>query len=177
MSSFPIYKSSTHSFKLIGKLSKLHHYLLIILWIVTAFLMPVLLGFRYSNKLRYIFLIAFLLVFISMAIYTKYIKRNIEIIGDLRITKSCLIKSIGGLVKRYYYDDIETLEVKKHLRSALEPLSSDSSSSYRLKISSRDGDEEIFIVSSQSGTNPPIKLLSSLATLEKLLNGKLRIIR
>jgi len=177
MSSFSIYKSSKYSFKEIGKLSKLHYYLLIILWIITGVLAPLFLDYKFSDIAHYIFLLTFLLVFTSMAFYTQHIKKNIEIIGDLKVTKSCLIKSIGGLVKRYYYDDIETIKVDKHLRSVFGPLNNDGTETYRLKISHKNGNVEIFIVSSQSCSKPEVNLLTSFTTLEKLRNGNLRIIR
>lgn len=177
MSAYSIYKTATSSFKVVGQISKVHYYILVIIWLTASIVVPLIFSTNLGTAIRNILLLTFVLVFISMAIYNRYVNNHIKIIGELKITRTCLVKSIGGIIQRYYYEDLTTIETKKHLRSVFGPLNNDGTVTYRIKITCKNGKEEFFIVSSQSSSKPDINLITSLKTLEKITKTDIHFIK
>ncbi len=107
--------------------------------------------------------------------YSRYINKNIYRIGDIKITRKGIIKSIWGFVNIYNYGEIKEIHIKKHVKSFLFPLNADGSKTYIMTIINNDLVKERFIASSQSTDKPEVNLLVTLRKLEKLTGEKIKI--
>lgn len=158
-----------------GNVSKITYIILFVISVSISLLVPLFVSPDIRDLISYIMLGVLVLVIIFLIFYSRYINKNIYRIGDIKITRKGIIKSIGGFVNIYNYGEIKEIHIKKHVRSFLFPLNADGSRTYIVTIVNSDLIKERFIASSQSTNKPDVNLLVTLKRLEKITGEKINI--
>lgn len=114
---------------------------------------------------------------IFLIFYSRYINKTLEKHGDLVVTLNGIKKSIAGIESIFDYKQIKEILIKEHIRSIFFPENKDGSKTYVVSITDKHNEEEVFVISSQSVSNPRVNFLDSLEYIEKYKNIKLNIRR
>ena len=173
MSRFTIYKANKSS------ITRMFHRHRIVSW--TVIILVVILGVSgIVSDLKDFPNIIFLLVLIAWAILlvilwdsSRKIERNLEKLGELKITLEGITKTIGSLVERYAISSLKQIRVKKHLRTRLITPNIDGAGTYLVTMMDTNSHKEFFIVSSRSEDKPEINLIDLLRKLEKSLGNEI----
>lgn len=172
MSEFELYKSNGQSLKRLGIINR-------IIFIVISSVFPALLFLSMisNGKTKDLFRISLLSLWvisiIVLIVYSRYLKRHIEIIGVLALNTSVISKTIGGFEEQYEYSKIKCLVVKQHIRKIFLPPNADKSKTYLVTIEYEGKPKEQFVVSSLSSSKPKVNFLETIMRIEKYLNLQL----
>lgn len=95
---------------------------------------------------------------------------NLETIGEIEITQSCLKKRIGDSVSEYNYHLIKELRLVRHIPATRIRESKSRYFSYILKIVFHNKPEESLVVSDRSiDLNQKISITETMKTLKKIV--------
>ena len=158
MSKFRIYQANSSDPALIGRKNKKLYvaYLALLFFIMIA--INIHSSLKRSNTatiLFYIIFIVLILVVVYLIITMKRQSKNLKKIGTLEFTKSFIKKEIGDLTSSYRYENIESIELEKHLRALTSTASKTGSLTHIIKIIQKDSVYENFIISGISLTINP----------------------
>lgn len=175
MSKFELYKSKGKSLQQLGLINKIIYFLIAAIYPFFGFSGTIFKRLNLADFVLYIVLIIWGILIISLIIYSRYINKHLEKLGDLTINLNGITKSISGLVTRFEYDKIKEINVKKHIRNIFFPSNTDGSKTYLVSIIGDDEKKEKFVISSQSIDKPEINFLDSIKNLDKFKKIKFKI--
>jgi hypothetical protein len=181
MSKFKIYRAESSDPKKVGQRNKR----LYIVYTIVFFLLLLTINLYYKFKEEHYSLILYysiLTVFICITALVIYRMKkqvnNLQTIGTLEFTKTCIKKEIGDLSMTYYYDSMLQIEVEKYLRDLSISSNKNGPSIYILKITNKNSSQDNFIVSNRSidfrqkiGIIDTLKTVKSMTGLNTILNN------
>ncbi len=177
MSQFILYKSRRKPLSQIGSVDRL-------IYILTATVIPILIfsgiiidQLNITGSVLIFAVSLWVFMIIALVIYSRYINRSLEKLGDLEVTLKGIRKTIGGFETYFDYEQIKEINIKDHIRSIFFPENKDASKTYVVSITGKDSVKEMFVISSQSVNKPRVNFLESLKYIEKYKNIKLKITR
>ena len=172
MSEFLLYKSNGQSLRRLGIVNKTIYFV-----ISTVIPIVLLLSFLVKDGIQIFILIFYILLFISsitaLIVYSKHLRKNLEVIGELKVNASLIRKSISGIEEDFDYSRIKQLEVKLHMRKIFLPSNFDRSLTYLVTLEYEGRSKEQFVISSQSKDTPEVNFIESVRRIEKYLKMQL----
>lgn len=172
MNSFVLYKSNGQSLKRLGFINKSIFYTISSVFVVFIPVMPIIKGRIHFILLAFCFILIVLSI-ISLVVYSRYLKKHLEVIGDLKVNLTSMIKTIGDYEETYDYSKIKGIEVSQHMRKIFLPSNFDRSLTYLVTLKYDDRDQEQFVIASQSSEVPDINFIKTIRSIEKCLKLKL----
>jgi len=101
--------------------------------------------------LSFVFLL-WILSISALIVYSRYLLKHIEVIGELIVSRSMIRKSIGGLHEQFDVQRIKLIKIKILLRQIFSPSNVDKSQTYLVTFDYEGTQKEQFIISN----HPPI---------------------
>ena len=167
-----MYKSSGQSLKRLGLMNKM-------IYIVVSSIIPMVLVISILTKgwfnyaILFVYFTLWVIAIAAYIIYSRYLEKHLEIIGELDVNLGMIKKSIGDFHKQYDYSKILGIEVKPHSRRIFLPSNSDGSQTYIVTIDYQAMPKEQFVISSQSIDDSPLNFLETVKWVEKYLKIQL----
>lgn len=172
MSSFVIYKSNGQSLKRLGIINRVIFYTISSVFFVFIPILTIIKGRIHLILLAFYFFLIVLSI-ASLIVYSRYLKKHLEVIGDLKVNLKSMIKTIGDYEETYDYSKIEGIEVSLHMRKVFLSGNFDRSLTYLVAFKYEDRDQDQFVIASQSSEMPDINFIKSIKRIEKYLKFKI----
>jgi hypothetical protein len=176
MSKFRIYRADSSDPALIGRINKK----LYVAYTALLFLIMFTINIHTSLKrgdtamiIFYVILSVLILVVLYLIVKMQNQSKNLKKIGTLEFTKSFVKKEIGDLRSSYPYENIESIELEKHLRALTSTASKTGSLTHIIKIIHKNSASENFIIAGTSlDYKSKISIIETLKTLNKVVGIK-----
>jgi hypothetical protein len=173
MSTFIVYKSKRWSLKKTGNINKFLYGLLFFFLIIANWAPKYLSEITSINSL-YLSLTGVLLI-VCLVIFARKINKTLEKLGEIKISKGGITKSILGFHQDYQFEDINEIKVENHIRSMFAASNQDQAETYLVTMKYTPNKKESFVVSSESIDKPEVNFFETIKNIEKFTGHKIKI--
>jgi len=175
MSSYQLLSTKDYNPLKIGTRGILLQYIMLLLIFIT----PLIINLFYSDAIpTYTILILFfgLILIISLIAFRIKINRNkLQIIGFITFNTDGIQKKIKDLSSSCNYEELEKIELEKHLPAVSSIDSLTGCKTYKVTIISKNKPQEKLIVSDLSTDNKKVSIVKALRFIEKKYSIKIKI--